>query len=252
MKCFRTGVVCAALLSQTAFSEQLRFEVASIKKSKHDGMKGGMDLLPGGGLRMEGVTIKGLIALAYDVREDQVAGSPKWLDKDTFSLLAKAERAEANASPSGPGTASWNRLRERLQTLLAERCQLTVRKDSKPTSGYSLVAAKGGPKVTPTKTPMPPGTMRSRGVINGRSGTMQMLASVLTNYVGRPVVDRTGLEDSYDYKLEYADDGEPNAPVSEGASIFTALQEQLGLKLEPGRVPVETIVVVKVERPSDN
>jgi uncharacterized protein (TIGR03435 family) len=81
---------------------------------------------------------------------------------------------------------------------------------------------------------------------------MRMLASVLTQYVGRPVVDRTGLTGNYDYKLKYADDPDPEATVSEGASIFTALQEQLGLKLESARVPIDTIVVERVSRPSAN
>jgi uncharacterized protein (TIGR03435 family) len=244
-----TTLLLFAVFSAPAPADQLRFEVASIKKSKNEGMKGGMELLPGGGLRMDGVTLKGLIALAYDIREEQIAGGPKWLDQDTYSLLAKAERAEAAAAPSGPGSASWNRLRERIQTLLAERCQLSIRHDPKPTPGYALVQAKGGTKLKPTETPMQPGTMRDRGKITGRSGTMQMLATVLGNYVGRPVEDRTGLTEGYDYKLEYAQDG---PEVTEGASIFTALQEQLGLKLEKTTVAVEKIVIEKVEKPSDN
>jgi bla regulator protein blaR1 len=231
----------------------LRFEVASIKRQKRESMKGSMEQLPGGGLKMGGVTVKGLISLAYDVREEQVIGGPKWLDQESYSLLAKAERAESPAAPGAPGSAAWNRLRERLRTLLAERCRLVVRTDSKPVSGYELVTAKGGFKLSPTTNPLPPGTMRNYGEINGRSGTMHMLAAVLTNYVGKPVVDRTGLTGGYDYKLKYADDrGGPDAPVTEGASIFTALQEQLGLKLEPGRVALTTIVVERVERPSEN
>jgi uncharacterized protein (TIGR03435 family) len=144
-------------------------------------------------------------------------------------------------------------LRERIRTLLAERCRLAVRVESKPASGYELALAKGGTKLVPTTTPLPPGTVRSHGVINGRSGTMTMLATVLTHYVGSPVVDKTGLTGNYDYKLEYADDtAGPDATVPEGASIFTALQEQLGLKLERGRVSVNTIVVERVEKPSEN
>jgi uncharacterized protein (TIGR03435 family) len=233
-------------------AETLRFEVASIKRNKREGMKGSMELLPGGGLRMGGATVKGLIALAYDLREEQIVGGPKWLDQETYNILAKAERAEAAATPAGPGSASWDRLRARLQTLLAERCRLAVRRDAKATPGYALVPAKGGAKLTPATNPLPPGTVRSRGAINGRSGTMHMLAAVLTHYVGRPVVDRTGLTESYDYKLEYADEGEPDATVDESASLFTALQEQLGLKLEATRVSLETIVIERVEKPSDN
>jgi bla regulator protein blaR1 len=234
----------------------LRFEVASIKKTKRDAMKGSMNVLPGGGLSMGGVTVKGLIALAYDVREEQIVGGPKWLDQETYSLLAKAERAPAandQTAATAPGAAGWEKLRERLQTLLAERCRLVVHNDGKPAAGYELVVAKSGFKLTPTSNLLPAGTMRNRGVINGRSGTMHMLATVLTNYVGKPVVDQTGQTGNYDYKLTYADDtAGPDVAVSEGASIFTALQEQLGLKLEPARVSVATIVVERVEKPSEN
>jgi bla regulator protein BlaR1 len=243
-------------VAQSQSRPPLRFEVASIKRQKREAMKGSMELLPGGGLRLGGVTVKGLIAMAYDVREEQIAGGPKWLDQESYSLLAKAEKAESAADQTvttGPGSPAFNRLRERIRTLLIERCRLVVRVDSKPASGYELVQAKGGTKLVPTTNPLPPGTMRSRGAINGRSGTMKMLATVLTFYVGRPVIDRTGLTGNYDYKLEYADDlGGPEATVSEGASIFTSIQEQLGLKLESSRVAVDTIVVEKVEKPSEN
>jgi uncharacterized protein (TIGR03435 family) len=243
-------------VAQTQSRPPLRFEVAVIKKQKREAMKGSMELLPGGGLRMGGVTVKQLISLAYEVREEQIVGGPRWLDQESYSLLAKAEKAEAGTdlpTPSGPGSPAFNRLRERVGTLLNERCRLAVRIDSKASPGYELVLAKSGTKLVPTTNPLPPGTMRSRGVINGRSGTMTMLATVLTNYVGSPVIDKTGLTGSYDYKLEYADDsGGPDATVSEGASIFTALQEQLGLKLERSRVSVDTVVIERVEKPSEN
>jgi uncharacterized protein (TIGR03435 family) len=243
-------------IAQTQSRPPLRFEVAVIKKQKRETQKGLMEMLPGGGLRMGGVTIKQLISLGYDVREEQIAGGPKWLDQEAYSLLAKAEKAEpvqGEFKPTGPGSASFDRLRERVRTLLADRCGLSVRIDSKPASGYELVVAKGGTKLVPTTNPMPPGTMRSRGEINGRSGTMRMLAAVLTRYVGGPVIDKTGLTDSYDYKLTYADDtAGPDAPISDGASIFTALQEQLGLKLERSRVSIDTVVVERVGKPSEN
>ena len=243
-------------MAQSQSRPPLRFEVASIKRQKREAQKGLMEMLPGGGLRMGNVTVKSLIAMAYDVREEQVTGGPKWLDQDGYSLLAKAEKAEsATEQPvtTGPGSPTWNRLRERLRTLLDERCRLAVRVDSRQSPGYELVLARGGTRLTQTTNPLPPGTMRSHGAIDGRSGTMRMLATVLTHYVGRPVVDKTGLTGSYDYKLEYADDpGGPDATVSEGASIFTALQEQLGLKLEAAKVPVDTIVVERVDRPSEN
>ena len=92
----------------------------------------------------------------------------------------------------------------------------------------------------------PPGTLRGTSRIDSRYGTMHMLVTVLWEYLGNPVEDRTALSGNYDYKLEYAPDSEP------GTSIFTALQEQIGLKLEPSRVTRQIIVIEKAEKPSAN
>jgi uncharacterized protein (TIGR03435 family) len=249
------AVPIALGLLQAQTRPPLRFEVASIKPAKETG-RGYLEVMPGGGLRLGAITVQGLVAMAYDVRPEQVSGGPKWAATDAYSLLAKPERVHPDdvQRTGAPGQASWDRLRERLRTLLAERFQVAIRKDGKEASGYQLVTAKSGTKLTPTTNLQPAGTVRSHGTINGRSGTMHMLATVLTQYVGRPVVDRTGLNGNYDYKLEYADNPGPDAAAVEapGASIYTALQEQLGLKLEPARVTLDTIVIEKVERPSAN
>jgi uncharacterized protein (TIGR03435 family) len=237
----------------------LRFEVASIKPTKATGGRGGMQVLPGGGLRMEGVTLKQLIAIAYRVRESQISGGPAWMGSETYELLAKPERSEAADNPqttAAPGNTAWNRLEQRTQALLAERFQLAIHKNVKEEAGYVLAPAKGGAKLeqSPEGDNRPAGTNRSPGRIDGRNGTMLMLATVLSNFLGRPVVDRTGLHGTYTYKLEYSQDSGPEAnPVDlSGPSIFTALQEQLGLKLESQRVPVEFVVIDRAEKPSAN
>jgi len=244
----------------------LRFEVASIKRAKGAGGRGGLDILPGGGLRMDGATLKQLIAFAYDLRESQVSGGPRWIASDAYNILAKAERAAPADNPQttvAPGTTAWDRVRQRTQVLLAERFQLVIRKDAKAAAGYELRLAKGGPKVQPSPDQGNPRTLRSRGRIDAQRGTMQMLAVVLSEFVGRPVVDRTGLTGTYDYKVEYTPEAGPTGAPSEnaagadspdlaGPSVFAALQEQLGLKLEPARVGTETIVVVRAEKPSAN
>src|SRR5579871_1882631 len=240
----------------------LRFEVASIKPLKNEGAKGMLQILPGGVLRMEGTTLKSLISFSYDVPESRVVGGANWIGSEVYQLIAKPERSEAEDNPRGaiaPGTPAWSRMQQRLQNLLAERFQLATHTTEREVAGYALVAAKGGAKVTasPEGDQTPAGTMRNRGRIDGRNGTMVMLATVLSNMLGSPVVDRTGLTGNYTYKLEYSQDfgpvGPDTGPVEEGLpSIFVALQEQLGLKLESSRVTVPSIVIDRAERPSAN
>jgi bla regulator protein BlaR1 len=232
----------------------LKFEVATIKPSKGGGGgRGGLEILPGGGLHMAGTTVKQLIAFAYGVTEAEISGGPAWISSSTYDILGKPERPDSEANPA-PGTAGWTRLQQRLQSLLAERCRLAVHTESKPAPGYALVVAKSGPKLEPTKSgpDMPPGTMRSVNQINGRAGTMPMLATVLSEWLRRPVEDRTGLTGRYDYKLEYAPETAGDAPAEPGPSVFSALQEQLGLKLESIRGTVKTIVIDRIDKPSAN
>ena len=234
----------------------LRFEVASIKPTKGGGSRGGMQVLPGGALRMTGATLKNLIAFAYDTREERISGGPAWTGSVGYDIDARPERADAGTAMPAPGTTSWQRLEQRLQTLLAERFHLVIHKDSKEGPVYVLVLAKGGFKLQPSQQPddVPPGTMRSRGQINGRAGTIRMLATVLSNFLGRQVEDRTGLTGRYDYKLEYAQDTIPGEPADDapGGSIFWALQQQLGLKIESARGAIETVVIDRATRPSAN
>ena len=235
----------------------LRFEVASIKPSKGGGSRGGMQVLPGGSLRMTGATLKSLIAFAYDTREERITGGPSWAGSAGYDIDAKPERPDAGGGPMpAPGTTAWQRLEQRLRTLLAERFRLVIRKDSKEGPVYALVIAKGGFKLQPSQQPddVPPGTMRSQGQITGRAGTIRMLATVLSNYLGRQVEDRTGLTGRYDYKLEYAQDPTPGEPgeAAVGGSIFWALQEQLGLRIESSRGTIETVVIERASKPSGN
>jgi bla regulator protein BlaR1 len=248
-----------------AQAARLRFEVATIKPTKSTGGKGGILTPPGGGLRMGSVTLKGLIGLAYDVRESQISGGPAWISSETYDIEAKPERPDPSGPSNNPapGSTAWKRLQQRLQSLLAERFRLVLHKDGKAGPIYALVVAKGGFKLQPVENAdeIPPGTMRDRGHITGRAGTMQMLATVLSGMLGRHVEDRTGLTGRYTYKVEYSPEfalegkasGEaPSDANSPGPSVFTALQEQLGLKLESTRGTLETLVIDRAEKPSGN
>ena len=236
------GLMAAALVP----AQPLRFDVVSLRPSKDGGGKGGLQTLPDGGLRMGGVTAKQLIAMAYGVREEHIGGGPKWIDSEAYNLLAKNAEGTRESATIAPGDAGWKRLELRLQSLLADRFSLAIHTVEKSASGYALLVAKGGSKISPVNEQTPPGTMRSPGRIDGRNGSMQMLAEVLSGLLARPVENRTGLSGGFTYKLEYA------VADDSGPSVFTALQEQLGLKLESTKVIARSIVIDRILRPTEN
>jgi uncharacterized protein (TIGR03435 family) len=252
------GIVNAPPSRAQTAAAPLRFEVASIKPTKGEGGKGGLVILPGGGLRMGNTTLKMLIALAYNVRDNEISGGPNWIGSETYAILATPEGSDPADNPGrspAPGSVAWDRVCKRIQTLLAERFQLVIHKDAKEGAGYALLLAKSGFKLQQSSDQGPARTMRDFGRIDAHTGTTQMLAAVLTGYLGRPVVDRTGLTGTYDYTLEYSQEprgADASPPVLPGPSIFTAIQEQLGLKIESARVTTETIVIDRAEKPSAN
>jgi len=231
------------------------FEVATVKPSpalmKYSGFQ-----FPGGG-RFEASqeTVKAMVAFAYEVRDFYVSGGPGWAGTDRFEIVAKAD---ASATPV--------QMRAMLRTLLAERFKLAVRRESKEVSLYQLVVAKDGVKSSGLQeSSVKIGGIRflGRGQIEGTGIAMSGLANYLQTLLGQVVVDKTGLTANFDFKLAWTPDesqaGKPgaqaglaNAADPGGPSIFTALQEQLGLKLDATKGPVETIVIEHVEKPSDN
>jgi bla regulator protein blaR1 len=269
----------------TAFA-QSSFEVASIKPSDPDSRGVSFRVGPGG-LNMNGITVKTLIQEAYDVRESQISGGPGWISSARYDIIAKIDRGADAAEPQNPDAEQKAReqQRERLRALLADRFQLKIKIEKKELPTYALTVAKGGPKMKETKPEEPVPAPKSensqerprgnlmrvgRGQIIGQSITMDLLAKMLSQQLGRNVVDKTGLRGTYDYTLEWTPDpaqglgpgfsgpGEPPRPdnpapaESNGVSVFVAIQEQLGLKLEPQKELVDIIVIESVERPSEN
>ena len=275
--------ICAGLLAIGCLLGQpapqpLAFDVASIKPASGDEHRVGFMVQPGGGLRTSGTTLKNLLTFAYDVRDFQLSGGPGWISSDRYDILAKVDRA--GNSPDGSLDNLRNmtdsqrqtfeeQLRQRLQALLADRFQLKIHRDTKEAAVYALVVAKNGPKLQPSdsKAAGQRGVRMGRGMLNGQGVDLRMFAMILSNQLGRPVIDRTGLTGPFDVKLEWTPDpGEsmgpkgvpppgvegPPPPDPNGPSIFTAVQEQLGLRLEPSKGPVELIVIDSVEKPSEN
>lgn len=239
----------------------LTFEVASVKPSAPDVAGLFVQPQPGGSLRITGGTVKNLIAIAYNAREFAISGGPGWVNSDRFDIDARA--AHLSASENSPANAQ--QLRERLKSLLAERFQLAIHPESKEQNVYALFVGKSGPKLLEAELGAR-SMIRKRGTsIIGEAVGMQMFVLNLANSLDRPVLDKTGLAGKYDFKLEWSLDAlnvsspiaatgaeTPTAPEPNGPNLFAALQEQLGLRLEPQKAPVETLVIDHVARPSEN
>jgi uncharacterized protein (TIGR03435 family) len=187
------------------------------------------------------------VYLAYQVMPVQVSGGPDWVGSAGFDIEAKP----AGSSPDR------KQFRQMIQTLLADRFQLKFHMETKQLPIYELVVVKRGAKLTEDKSESLEVGMRNlRGELQGDKATMPMLAGSLTRVLQRQVVDQTGLKGAYSFRLRFLPDqvrrDDREAPDSDGASIFTALQEQLGLSLKASRGPVEVLVIDSAEKPSAN
>jgi len=200
--------------------------------------------------------LKDLIGFAYDVDNRQVFNVPKALDSERYDVVGKAEK---------PLTMASTETKPMVQALLAERFQLKIHRETREIPIYVMTVAKGGHKMK-VRTEGDGGLGTSllfRGAnVPGRNATMAMLAGGLQKLVlDRPVIDKTGLTGNYDFDLAWRPDGTqfggrggtlPAASDPDRPDIFTALQEQLGLKLDAQKGPGEVIVVDSAEKPADN
>jgi uncharacterized protein (TIGR03435 family) len=184
---------------------------------------------------------------AYRVASYQISGGPAWLATDRFDINAKA---------SGDRTLTADQKREMLRALLEDRFHLKVHRKVKEQSVYSLVVAKGGPKLKTSSADEQSGmTLGSKGQtleMRFSKWNMARLAGQISGNEGRKVVDKTGLSGEYDFTLSYLDDRRAVGGQEDGPSLFTALQEQLGLKLESQKGPVEVLVIDHADKPSEN
>ncbi len=233
-------------------------EVATVKRSRPDE---GFGLGAGRGgpnvFNTTGTSVRTLIQFANGVHPRQITG-PAWIDSERYDITIKADQ---EGSPDIP------QMRILMQKLLADRFQLVSHREKKELSVYAITIAKGGPRLTPH--PRPRGNQWgygfSLGAINGRNSTMTEFAGFLqANILERPVVDKTGLTDRFDFTLRYTPDASarltnvPEALPSRTTDadtlpdLFTAFQQQLGLKLESTRAPVDVVIVDKIDHPSDN
>jgi len=223
-----------------AFS-QLQFDVASVRASNPDSpASNSLDTDHSGSLHTENYPLREIILLAYDLRDFELLDAPGWIDTARYDILAKTDAGKTGDDP----------FRERIRSLLASRFALRAHQEKKELTSYALTIAKGGPKLKVVTVPGEQlGFRGSRGRNQGFAVTMPMFVKELERLTGRPVIDRTGLTGKYDYVLEWSLDSDASATRP---TIFTALQEQLGLRLESVKAPVDTLVIDHIERPSQN
>ena len=188
-----------------------------------------------------------IIRDAYDVREDQIVGAPGWLNSPRYDIVAKVNTA-AEGEDTVAGEAHEERGNPRLQALLSDGFKLAVHRETRLIPAYELVVAGDGPKLRESDSSEADSALRviqvESGRIAGREVPIATLARILSDQLGRPVLDGTKLSSHYDVTLQW-----PTAADSSQLAILTAIQEQLGLKLVPQLMPKEFLVIDHVEMP---
>jgi len=232
----------------------LTFEAVSIRPSDPRSQGLHFATTADNGFRATGVTVRFLVHLAYDLEDFQISGGPGWLRSDRFDIYAKPEAPDATDLDLTPNGAveqlRAERLRERIRALLAGRFQIKVREESSDGAVYILEQTNKGNRLNPSSGTR--GINRNRGLIAAQDASAASLARTLSTTLLRPVVDETGLDGSYSFSLQWAEAGAPGEPEDSGVSLFTAIQEQLGLHLRSDKGQVRSIVIERADRPSEN
>jgi uncharacterized protein (TIGR03435 family) len=270
--------------SPSATTATYEYDAVTIKPSKGPGPDAKIGMWgESDGFNAWYVTAQQMVSMAYGVERFRILGGPTWLPSERFDIEAKMDAATSDAleklNPNQRGLA----LQKMLQALLTDRFKLTIHRETRELLVYTLVVAKNGAKLQTAKLgntyangiKYPDGSLGGPGAMSGgvydgwltaQAVTTRNLAGELTSMLGHPVTDKTGLTGEYDFTLRFTPDDRlqppggaapserPAMPGSDSnePSLFDAIQEQLGLKLDAGKGPVEIVVIDQVERPSGN
>ena len=284
--------VTGPLDTPAATATKHSFEVATIKPNTSSDQRVRLMIDPSGRFNAEGVALRMIIEEAYDIKEAQLIGAPGWLGTERYTIQAKADDAVAEEMRKANPEKRKEIMMEMIRGLMEERCKLALKNETRDLPIYSMVVGKEGPRFhesapLPTDVASPSGTgpagdgprrmsqgirMNGRGDLTVMAAPLDLLANVLSRQLGRPVVNNTGLKGAYDFGLKWTPDeaegqmfkgagagpgGPPSADAppptdAPGPSLFTAMQEQLGLKLESKTAPMRVLVIDHVEKPSEN
>jgi uncharacterized protein (TIGR03435 family) len=246
--------------ANSANTAAFAFDIVSIKPYKQtgDGVSMWMNTTPDG-FSSRGFSLKSFLFNAFPiVMPDQLVGLPPWADSDYYEVDAKMDEETAAAYkklPRDQGRQVWHQM---MQDLLADRFQLKFHRETRELPIYNLVVAKAGLKIEATPEGKGNGYSMGGGKLSGTGIALDSLAFSLSNEVGRMIVNKTGLTGGYNIDLKWQPDamaaGSSNSSSADPPlpDLFTALQEQLGLKLEAAKGPVDVYVIDQVEKPSEN
>ena len=240
---FLAGILATPLTSQT----KAQFEVTSLKRHPEPVNVSRDPTVSGNRVNATAITLVDLLTVAYLVKYDQISGGPDWVRSDHYDLTAKAE---------GDGVITQEELRRMLQSMLAERFSLVIHRELKDVPAYALVVGKKGAQLIETSATEPGKSFvraNASGVhIEQVKGSMDELARQLSMAAGRPVIDKTNLNGRYKFAVDFTPVDRVVEPGSDIPDLFTAVQEKLGLKLEPTRASVDMLIINQASRPSAN
>ena len=228
------------------------FAIASIRPNNSASEQFGLRFTPDG-LHIENASLLFIIRAAYGMfnsLDDKFIGVPAWAKTQRFNIDAKVDPADLATFTK----LDFSHRQQMVQALLADRCHLRAHPETRDQPIFILSVAKGGPKLTPAKPNDDPEaifTIGSPGKITASQSVIPQLVAQLTQALSRTVEDRTGLLGKYDFTLTWTPEEQSSDPNA-GPSLLTALQEQLGMKLSPGKAPVPVLVIDRLEQPSEN
>ena len=232
----------ALFLALAVLTQAQEFEVASVRASVPDNNRDSDT--DDGRYHTHNLTLKTLVARAWDLDESEVSGGPNWTDSDGWDINAKIPAEYATKR-------SRDQFLQMVQKLLADRFQLVVHREQRQLSGYALIVVKSGAKMAATKATGDGSDFSSHNMhLKATNVTIDAFARWLSRNrdVGRLVVDRTGLTGKFDFELDWG----RGDPSDDRPSILTALPEQLGLRLDSAKVPIQAVVIDHAEKPQDN
>jgi uncharacterized protein (TIGR03435 family) len=266
----RTFLILTILFSSLAFGQapasRLEFDVVDIKLNNSGSIDGVGEILPSGQFRGINIPVKEIIKFAYSLRDEAIVGAPGWVVSDRYDIVGKGPAA-------GSSETFWRSdsmlqlmrlyytdqtFRLMVQSLLADRFKLSVHQEQRPTNVYALTVAKGGPKMQKAVESGKPDCLRTvdqqiQAVLTCKNMTIGDLGRALQlfapGYANHEVIDATGLEGTYDFKISWV-----GRAVSDqgGMTIPEALDKLLGLKWEERRLPMPVMVIDHIEHPSEN
>jgi uncharacterized protein (TIGR03435 family) len=238
------------MFASACWSQQTEFEVASVKPNTSMSTSSNFNRTAGGGLNAINVTLQEMVLFAYDLREHQLIGGTGWLNNDRFDVVAKPGHDDVVETRNFEE--AFGKIRLKLRALLADRFKLTVHTETRELPIYALVVGKNGAHLSPAKD-VGLDIKNQTGHLLCKGISMKNFADRMLAYrMKRTVVDKTGLAGEFDFEVKYLDDRGAASTDASGPDFLTAMQEQLGLKLESQKGPVEVLVIDRAEKPSAN